>query len=487
MLVVVAALVLVVSAPPVVYNATWTSLMTRPLPAWYDDAKVGLFMHWGVFSVPSYGLQSWQPGTKGAIPAEWYWNRLENGDPRTNAFHNATYGASFSYAEFAPAFTATFFNATAWAVMFRAAGLRYVVLTAKHHDGFTNWCSAEAFGWNSCDTGPKRDLVGELAAALRAAGLRVGLYHSLYEWFHPLLLADEASGGNASTGYNTSRYVDEVLWPQQMELHTKFKPDLHWSDGDQVAPSNYWRAPELLAWLYNDGAGTADSIVVNDRWGTDSGPIGSGTHHGGYFSGTDRQQAGPTLLAHKWENAFTLDATSWGYARNDGLAGYLNITTVLYEVVSTVAYGGNALINVGPTADGRIATIFQERLAQLGAWLGVNGDAVYGSAPWRAQNDTAAHGVEQGVYFTAAKPGSPNAGAVYAFAMEWPDDNKLVLTQPKVAAAAGGASARMLGCAAPMHIAPGAPGGVVVTIPYLSPKQLPSMSGPWVFELTNVE
>lgn len=152
---------------------------------------------------------------------------------------------------------------------------------------------------------------------------------------------------------------------------------------------------------------------------------------------------------------------------------------------------------MGPTADGRIATIFQERLAQLGAWLKVNGEAVYGSTKWRAQNDTAAAGTERGTFYTAGKPGNPNAGSVYAFAMEWPDDNKLVLTQPKIAATAGsnisssfggGATARMLGCSAPMQIAPAVSGnGVVITIPHLTPKQLPSMSGPWVFELTNVQ
>lgn len=462
--------------------------MKRPLPGWFDDAKVGIFLHWGIYSVPSFTLDHWTPTQKGALPAEWYWNRLKRGDPVTTAFHNKTYGPGFPYQNFAPDFTATFFDPDEWVAMFKDAGIKYVVFTSKHHDGFTNWCSPESYSWNSCDTGPQRNLVAELTNSVRAAGLRMGLYYSVYEWFHPLYLQDKASGGDATIGYNSSRYVDEVMYPQQVELHKTYQPDLLWVDGAQEAPSSYWRSQELLAWLYNNGAGTAGSLVVNDRWGSENPPIGSDGHFGGYFSGSDRQQANPKLLKHKWENAFTLDGHSWGYARNSPLSAYLNITFILYEVVSTVAYGGNALINVGPTADGRIATIFRERLGQLGAWLRTNGEAVYSSTKWYAQNDTAVHGCEQGVYYTSAKPESPNAGAVYAFAMAWPHDNILLLTQP-VFAQGTIATARLLGCDQPMEIAsaPAGQQGVVVTIPSLSPKQLPTFEGPWVFELRGVQ
>jgi len=231
------------------YEPNWPSLMARPLPSWFDDAKVGIFLHWGVFSVPSFG-------------SEWYWYNLNTRkDPATVAFHNATYGPDFAYAQFAPQFTATFFNATAWASLFKDAGIRYVVLTSKHHEGFTNWCSAEAFSWNACEDGPKRNLVAELAGAVRAVGgVRMGLYHSIFEWYHPLYLADKAAN------YTTRRYVDEVYYPQAQDLNRLYRPDLIWSDGDWEANSSYWRSPELLAWLYNDGAGSADTVVVNDRW-----------------------------------------------------------------------------------------------------------------------------------------------------------------------------------------------------------------------------
>lgn len=456
------SIVAVPAAPPGKYEPNWDSLMSRPLPGWFDDAKIGVFLHWGVFSVPSYG-------------DEWYWWSLDGSrDSKTVAFHNRTYGPEFPYADFAPMFKAEFFDPDAWARMFKEGGIKYVVLTSKHHEGFTNWCSKEAFSWNACDTGPKRNLVADLTKSVRATGLHMGLYHSIFEWFHPLYLQDKANN------FTTRRYVDEVYYPQAVEINTLYQPDLIWSDGDWEANSSYWRSPELLAWLYNNGAGSAEKLVVNDRWGKENPPIESGHHFGGYFSGGDRQQADPTLLKHKWENAFTLDGRSWGYARNDDLSSYLNITTVLYEVVSTVAYGGNALINIGPTADGRIMTIFQERLQQLGAWLKINGVAIYGSTKWHAQNDTDSHGVEYGVYYTAAKDAT---GPVYAFAMGWPSDNRLELTQPVLGPKT---TVRMLGCSAKMTFEKRSGGGMVVNIPPLSPKQLPSLEGPWVFELGSV-
>ena len=146
------------------------------------------------------------------------------------------------------------------------------------------------------ETMGQRDLVGDLSASVRKAGLHMGLYHSIFEWFHPLYLADKANN------YTTSRYVDEVYLPQAKEINTLYKPDLIWSDGDWEANSSYWKSPELLAWLYND-APNKDTVVVNDRWGSDNPPIGSGKHFGGYFSGGDRQQASAAMLTHKWEES----------------------------------------------------------------------------------------------------------------------------------------------------------------------------------------
>lgn len=137
----------------------------------------------------------------------------------------------------------------------------------------------------------------------------------------------------------------------------------------------------MLAWLYNDSP-VRDKIVVNDRWGQ-----GAMCHHGGYYTCADRYNPG-VLQNHKWENAMTLDALSWGLRRNSDIGEYLTDAQVISELVTTVACGGNLLVNVGPGADGTIHPIFQERLRSLGGWMKVNGEAIYGTQPWRAQNDT---------------------------------------------------------------------------------------------------
>ncbi|XP_018019053.1 alpha-L-fucosidase-like [Hyalella azteca] len=162
------------------YAPTWESLDARPLPAWYGEAKIGIFIHWGVFSVPSFG-------------SEWFWAYWQGSkDPAYVEFMEKNYRPGFTYQDFAAMFTAEFYNPVDWADIFNASGAKYVVLTSKHHEGYTNWPSKVSWNWNSMDVGPKRDLVGELAEAIRAnhSHIHFGLYHSLYEWYNPLYLKD---------------------------------------------------------------------------------------------------------------------------------------------------------------------------------------------------------------------------------------------------------------------------------------------------------
>lgn len=181
------------------YSPTWDSLDTRPIPPWYDEAKVGIFLHWGVFSVPSFG-------------SEWFWHNWKVAkNPDIERFMEKNYKPDFAYPEFAPGFTAEFFDPDRWANLFEKSGARYVVLTSKHHEGYTLWPSIVSWNWNAGDVGPKRDLVGDLATAVRRKkGIHFGLYHSLFEWFHPLYLADKASG------WKTSSFVQ---WKTMPELH----------------------------------------------------------------------------------------------------------------------------------------------------------------------------------------------------------------------------------------------------------------------------
>jgi alpha-L-fucosidase len=354
------------------YTADWKSIDSRPTPEWWTDAKFGIFIHWGVYSVPAFG-------TKGEY-AEWYWDRIGNaGNPdpasrdarirtETRAFHERVYGKDFPYQDFAPQFRAEFFDAAQWARMIERAGAKYVVLVSKHHDGFALWPSREADAswgrkWNSVDVGPRRDLVGELTTAVRARGLEMGMYFSLYEWFNPLWLAG-----------NTDAFVERHLFPQFKDLVTRYSPSIIFSDGEWDLPSEQWRAPELLAWLYNDSP-VAKKVVVNDRWGKET-----RHRHGGYY--TTEYGAGLPGADHAWEENRGM-GFSYGYNRKENLEDYATARQLLLTLLDTVSRGGNLLLNIGPTADGRIPVVMQERLAYIGQWLEANGEAVYGTRTFR--------------------------------------------------------------------------------------------------------
>jgi len=354
------------------YPATWESIDSRPTPQWWSDAKFGIFIHWGVYSVPAFAPQGEY--------AEWYWERIGRpGDPdpasrdakireETRAFHERVYGKDFPYYEFAPRFRAELFNADEWAGIFQRAGAKYVVLVSKHHDGFALWPSKEAnqaWGrkWNAVDAGPMRDLAGELSAAVRRRNLEMGFYFSLYEWFNPLWLAGKPD-----------EYVQRHMFPQFKDLVTRYQPSVIFSDGEWELPSEQWHAPELLAWLFNDSP-VAAKVVVNDRWGKES-----RHRHGGYY--TTEYGAGLPGATHPWEENRGI-GFSYGYNRNENLDDYSSGHKLLLTLIDTVSRGGNLLLNVGPTADGRIPVEMQDRLAYLGNWLAHNGEAIYGTRTFR--------------------------------------------------------------------------------------------------------
>ncbi|MCS7223444.1 MAG: alpha-L-fucosidase [Armatimonadetes bacterium] len=352
------SLVLIAVVSPVFgqYEAKWESLDRRPIPNWFDEAKFGIFIHWGVYSVPS-----WAP--KGRY-AEWYWHDMQDKNSPTWQFHVTNYGANFPYQEFAPMFRAELFDPNRWADLFQKSGARYVVLTSKHHDGFCLWGSKESWNWNSVDVGPRRDLIAELAQAVRAKGLRFGLYYSLYEWFNPLYRTD------------VKRYVQEHMLPQLKELVERYRPSLIFADGEWDHPSDVWRSEEFLSWLFNESP-VKDEVVVNDRWGKETRSV-----HGGYFTSEYGHVGGGKVLApgRKWEENRGM-GSSFGYNRNEDIEDYATAKDLIALLVDVVSRGGNLLLNVGPTADGRIPVIMQERLLQIGEWLRINGDSIYGSQP----------------------------------------------------------------------------------------------------------
>ncbi|KAG5842338.1 hypothetical protein ANANG_G00176570 [Anguilla anguilla] len=348
------------------YTADWDSLGSRPLPTWYDEAKFGILIHWGVYAVPGFGT-------------EWFWRRWQGeAKPEHVEFMKKNYPPGFTYQQFAPDFRAQFFDPDQWADLFEASGAKYVVLTSKHHEGFAMWGSPHSWNWNSVDTGPHRDLVEDLGVAVRKRSLRYGLYNSLCEWFHPLYLSDKKSG------FKTQEFVFNKVLPELHDLVTRYKPDLIWSHRNWELPESYWNFTEFLAWLYNDS------------------PVKA------------------LLPKHKWEKFVSVDTLSWGYRRNMRLNELRDLPSIIQDLVHTVAFGGNYMLNVGPTAEGTIPPVFQERLRGLGDWLKVNGEAVYASRPWRAQSENST----QTVWYTS------KGSQVYAFFLVRPSESWLKLAEP---------------------------------------------------------
>ncbi|XP_067111496.1 tissue alpha-L-fucosidase-like isoform X1 [Osmerus mordax] len=384
-------------AEAVIYTADWASLDARPLPKWYDEAKIGIFIHWGVFSVPGFGKYS----------EYFWWNWQGTKREAEIEFMKTNYPAGFTYPDFAHDFHGKFFDPDFWTEIIQASGAKYVVFTTKHHEGFTNWGSEYSWNWNSVDTGPHRDLVAELAAAIRKTSVHLGLYHSLFEWFHPLYLADKASG------FKSQKFVFGKVLPELIHLVKTYQPELIWSDGDWEAPDTYWNSTHFLAWLYNDSP-VKDVVVTNDRWGK-----GCYCKHGGYFNCADRYSPGH-LLNHKWEKCQSIDLQSWGYRRNMRLDELMELPTIIKDLVTTVALGGNYLLNVGPSPDGILPPLFEERLRGMGAWLGVNGDAIYGSQPWRVQMEN----TSLPIWYTAKNT------TVYAILLARPSEYLLTLHTP---------------------------------------------------------
>lgn len=455
--------------PTRAYEATWESLDARPLPQWYPDAKFGIFLHWGVFSVPSFGSEWFQ----------YYWEGYK--DKRYIDFVNKTEGPRFSYADYAHRFDASLYKPDDWAQVFADAGAQYVVLTSKHHEGYCMWDSHDVpttWNWNAMDVGPKRDLLGDLAKAVKKTTsphtkkrIKFGVYHSLFEWFNLLYTRDR------DMNYTTNDFVTTKTIPELYDLVNKYEPELIWSDGQWDVGSDYWQSKEFLAWLANDSP-VSETVVWNDRWGSET-----GCKHGSFLTCSDRFQP-DTLMPKKWENCDTVDKGSWGYNRNATLSDYRSTQELVESLVSTVALNGNLLLNVGPAADGTLHPIFVDRLMGLGEWLRVNGDAIYSTEPWLvAEKDSSAS-----VYYTKRE------STLYAIATAWPSGNQLHLTAPipsstkneKTTAAT--TKVRMLGMDGDRYLTWIAKegGGIVIDVPPLTPDSIPCQYA-WVFALMDIE
>ena len=333
---------------------TWESINQRGYPEWFSDAKLGIFVHWGVYSVPAFASKEGY--------AEWYYRGLMTNDDR-KAFQEQVYGKDFHYEDFVPMWKAELWNPDEWAELFKKSGAKYVLLVSKHHDGYCLWPSQYAPGWNSLETGPHRDICGELTEAVRKQGLKMGFYYSLPEWksdIHCWYVDPDDSIGT---------YVDTHMIPQLKELITAYKPTVLFTDGEWRNSAEQWHATELISWYYNT---VGDEAIVNDRWG-------DGQQHG--FR-TPEYSAGITLTDRPWAECRGL-GRSFGLNRNEPLENYMTSEELIRHFCVLVAAGGGMTLNVGPAADGKIPLLQQERLLDLGQWLKINGEAIYGTRPYK--------------------------------------------------------------------------------------------------------
>jgi alpha-L-fucosidase len=393
------------------YEARTESLNKHPLPEWYDDAKLGIFIHWGLYSVPGWAVLT-QEGTKLSEEeyikrnpyAEWYLNTLRIKGSPTEAYHKEHYGADYDYYNFAEVFDKEIlkWKPEEWARIFKMAGARYVVLTAKHHEGFTLWPSE-----TPNPSLPKerqhasRDLVGELTAAVRAEGLKMGLYYSGgYDWtFIPGPITDWKMAKSVEPQTpEYGKYADAHM----RELIRKYQPSILWNDIDYPKSGH---PLEVMAEYYN----AVPDGVIDDRFGVDHADFTSPE----YETLTDIQEK-------KWEECRGL-GRSFGYNRAEGEKETIAKDALIYLLVDIVSKNGNLLLDVGPEMDGTIPAVQMDRLEALGAWLKVNGEAIYGTRPWtRAEGETSDR---MKVRFT--KKGS----AVYAVILGEPAGKTLALKE----------------------------------------------------------
>ena len=348
------------------YTGTWESINRHEVPEWYEDCKFGIFIHWGIYSVPAFAPRTWELGE---VPgdeqwfcnnpyAEWYYNSVNVGSGPSYEHHMETYGKDFKYEDFIPIWKAQHWDPRQWAEIFKKAGARYVVLTTKHHDGFCLFPSKYT-DFHTGKAGPKRDITGELTQAVRDAGLRMGLYYSgLIDWqFANDPIFEESE--NFTNACPTYEYAD-YSYKQMQELIDNYHPSVLWNDIRWPLQSEHMM-PYLLAHYYN----TVEDGVVNDRF--------NGKYHDFI---TKEYQYGKSDRTCKWEMCRGM-GLSFGYNENEGDDQLISLPKLINLLVATVANNGNLLLNIGPKADGTIPKEQVKRLLALGAWLEVNGEGIY--------------------------------------------------------------------------------------------------------------
>jgi alpha-L-fucosidase len=415
------------------FAATWDSLKTYQIPDWYQDAKFGIFIHWGVYSVPAFGN-------------EWYPRQMYLQGTPEYEHHLKTYGAhkQFGYKDFIPQFKAEHFDAQAWASLFVQAGARFVVPVAEHHDGFAMYDSALS-RWNSAQMGPQRDIIGELGQAVKSHGMVFGVssHRAEHWWFmnggrefdsdvqdpayadlYGPAVATPNSKINDQSDWKSrdwtprpdAAYLEDWL-ARCCELVDKYQPQLFWFDWwiEQIVFQPYMQ--RFAAYYYNRGLDWDKGVAINYKNQTFPLEAAVWDIERGQLSGLRRPF---------WQTDTSVSKNSWGYIQNHD---YKLAADIIQDLVDIVSKNGALLLNIGPRPDGTIPEPEQAMLREIGAWLKVNGEAIYTTRPWKVFGEGPTAVADGGFTDTqrAAYTGQDlrfthKPGALYVTALAWPGE-----------------------------------------------------------------
>jgi alpha-L-fucosidase len=417
------------------FRPDWESLQTYEAPAWYRDAKFGIFIHWGAYSVPAFG-------------SEWYPRLMYvNGSPEYK-HHLEKYGSQdkFGYKDFIPMFKAEHFDPAAWAELFKKAGAKYVVPVAEHHDGFAMYDSGLS-DWTVVKMGPHRDTTGELAKAVRALGLHFGVsshrvehnffmgpgrtivsdvndpqYGMLYGPAHNWLMNPSGSPLNNDFTYVSSEWTNDWM-ARSAELVKKYEPDIVYFDWWIGQPSIRANLTRFAAFYYNSSL----------KWGDHIGVINYKDYamqdHSAVLD-LERGQLGD-IRPLPWQTDTSVSNKSWGYINDDT---FKSPEFIVHQLIDIVSKNGNLLLNIGPRSDGTIPDEVQRVLLEVGAWLNVNGEAVYGTRPWRVYGEgptKVAAGSFHDTETTNYKPEdfrfTTKGDVLYAIGLAWPSNGEAAI------------------------------------------------------------
>ena len=368
------------------FRPDWGTLSQFEVPVWYRDAKFGIFIHWGVYSVPAFG-------------SEWYPREMYRAGSEINQHHLATYGpvTTFGYKDFIPMFKAEHYDPQAWARLFKQAGARYVVPVFEHHDGFAMYDSGLS-GWTAAKMGPRRDLAGELARAVRAEGLHLGAssHRIEHDWFldggrkQPsdvndpryaafygpaqvqLQDAGKPDGDDLSTDwtYVSPEYAEDWV-ARSAEIVEKYQPEIFYFDWWIGQPSVRPYLAQFASFYYNESSQRGPAGIISYKHTSMEKKAGLLDLERGQLAQIDPEP---------WQTDTSISNKSWGYIKNDT---FKSPAFLIHQLADVVSKNGNLLLNVGPRADGTIPDQVQQVLRAVGAWLAINGEAIYGTRPWK--------------------------------------------------------------------------------------------------------